>query len=227
MSETPSKPASLARFGSLLGDPLRASILLHLGDGARRPATELAFLAGASPQALSAHLRQLTDGGLLAVECQGRYRLYAIASGETAEMIEALVSWIGQPTRQVKHDPRICCARLCYDHLAGRLGVGLLDYMIRNDFVSLGQDGPSLTRAGDDWCGRRGFSPDQTRSRRPLVRLCLDWTERRHHLGGRLAAAIAHRMLQSGYLRRHPAARSLLVTAKGARFLRSEMGMVL
>src|SRR3954464_5905622 len=76
MSETPSQPASLARFGSLLGDPLRASILVHLGDGARRPATELAFLAGASPQALSAHLRQLTDGGLLAVERQGRYRLY-------------------------------------------------------------------------------------------------------------------------------------------------------
>jgi DNA-binding transcriptional ArsR family regulator len=87
------EPPSLAAAAALIGDPVRAAILLHLTDGSRRPASELAFLAGASPQAASAHLARLVDGGLLTVENQGRHRFFSIASGEVAEMIEGLANW--------------------------------------------------------------------------------------------------------------------------------------
>jgi DNA-binding transcriptional ArsR family regulator len=86
------EPPSLAAVGALIGDPVRAAILLCLTDGSRRPAGELAFLAGASPQAASAHPAQLVDGGLLQVENQGRHRFFRIPSGDVAEMIEGLAN---------------------------------------------------------------------------------------------------------------------------------------
>ncbi len=123
-----SKP-SLVEFGALIGDPVRAAMLLALGDGSRRPAGELSGMAGASPQAGSAHLARLVAGGLLAVEKQGRHRFFRIASGEVAEIIEGLANWTERPVRPIRHDPALCHARLCYDHLAGRLGVAVLEAM--------------------------------------------------------------------------------------------------
>jgi DNA-binding transcriptional ArsR family regulator len=220
------KPSSLAELGSLIGDPVRASILLHLSDGSRRPASELASVAGASPQAASAHLAQLVDGGLLAVEKQGRHRFFKIASGETAEMIEGLANWLDQPRRQPHHEPSLCHARLCYDHLAGRLGVAIFDRMTERGLFAFGSEGASLSDAGLDWCRRNGLrSAVPPRSRRPLLRLCLDWTERRHHLGGHLGASIADMMLNAGFVTGGSHRRSLILTSKGANFLRGELGI--
>jgi len=220
-----SKP-SLVELGALIGDPVRAAMLLALGDGSRRPAGELSGMAGASPQAGSAHLARLVAGGLLAVEEQGRHRFFRIASGEVAEIIEGLSNWSERPVRPVRHDPALCRARLCYDHLAGRLGVAVLESMSARGLFAFGPDGPALSDAGLAWCRRFGLEPTPPpRSRRPLLRLCLDWTERRYHLGGHLGATMASMLFASGYVVVGPRRRTLLVTAKGAAFLGSELNI--
>lgn len=220
------RPPSLAGFGALIGDPVRAAILLQLSDGSRRPAGELASLAGASPQAASAHLARLVEGGLLAVERHGRHRFFSIASGEAAEMIETLSDWVDQPVRRPRHDPSLRRARLCYDHLAGELGVAVLDRVTERGLLVLGRDGPGLSEAGVDWCARHGVDAAvPARSRRPQVRLCLDWTQRRPHLGGHVGAALARMMLDAGYLLRGSHRRTLDVSARGRAFLRGELGV--
>ncbi len=219
-------PGSLAELGALIGDPVRAAILQHLSDGTRRPAGELALLAGASPQAASAHLAQLVDGGLLAVEKQGRHRFYGLASSEVAEILERLTNWTDRPVRRLRHDRALCQARLCYDHLAGRLGVAVLDSLYERGLVRLDQDGIDLSQSGWLWFEQQAqcaLAPPP--GRRPLARLCLDWTERRHHLGGYLGARLTDMMLGRGYLRRGEKRRSLMVTPAGARFFCDELGI--
>ncbi len=220
-----SKP-SLVEFGALIGDPVRAAMLLALGDGSRRPAGELSGMAGASPQAGSAHLARLVAGGLLAVEKQGRHRFFRIASGEVAEIIEGLANWTERPVRPIRHDPALCHARLCYDHLAGRLGVAVLEAMSARGLFAFGPDGAALSDAGVAWCRRLGLDPTPpSRSRRPLLRLCLDWTERRHHLGGHLGATMTSMLFASGYVVVGVRRRTLLVTTKGAAFLGDELAI--
>ncbi len=201
-------------------------MLLALGDGSRRPAGELSGMAGASPQAGSAHLARLVAGGLLAVERQGRHRFFRIASGEVAETIEGLSNWSERPVRPIRHDPALCRARLCYDHVAGRLGVAILESMAARGLFVLGPEGPALSDAGLAWCRRLGLEPaPPPHSRRPLLRLCLDWTERRHHLGGHLGAAMTSMLLASGYVIVGARRRTLMVTAKGAAFLGDELAI--
>ncbi len=224
--ESEPEPPSLAAAAALIGDPVRAAILLHLTDGSRRPASELAFLAGASPQAASAHLTRLVDGGLLTVENQGRHRFFSIASGEVAEMIEGLANWADRQPKRRRLDPALCRARLCYDHLAGQLGVAVFDRMAAQGWLIFGADGPGLSPAGLDWCRRNKLDPTVPKwSRRPLLRLCLDWTERRHHIGGHFGAAFAQTLFDAGYLRRRPNQRIVDVTTRGIAFLRSELAI--
>jgi DNA-binding transcriptional ArsR family regulator len=218
-------PSSLAEFGTMIGDPVRAAILLELSDGTTRPAGELATLAGASPQAASAHLAQLVAGGLLTVVKQGRHRFFCLASGEVAEIIENLSFWTIPPSRRPRHDPTLCRARLCYDHLAGRLGVTLLERLTERRLLELGPHGLGLSEAGREWLERLTESSFKPAGGRPLVRLCLDWTERRNHLGGQLGAKLAGLMLERGYVARGAKHRSLLVTTAGARFLHGELGI--
>lgn len=221
----PVLPASLAHLGALVGDPVRAAILLHLSDGSCRPAGELASLSGASQQAVSAHLARLVEGGLLRVRPQGRCRFFTLASGEVAEVLEALANWVERPARTVAHDPGLREARLCYDHVAGRLGVALSDRMAALGFFTVGPDGPALGEAGLGWCRRVGLRVGPARgSRRPLLRLCLDWTERRHHLGGLFGAAVAGHMLERDLLRRGAQQRTLMLTARGRAFIEAELG---
>ena len=214
----------MAELGALIGDPVRAAVLNHLGDGSRRPSGELARLAGASPQAASAHLARLVDGGLLSVERQGRHRFYRIASGEAAEAIEALAGWVGGGLRSARHPPEMRGAKLCYDHLAGRLGVAVCDALTERGLLVLAPGGPALSAAGRAWCARCGLDPTP-RGRRPAVRLCLDWTERRHHLGGGLGAELARAMFAAGHLSPGTRRRSLDVTAAGAAFLARELAI--
>jgi DNA-binding transcriptional ArsR family regulator len=220
------EPPSLAAVGALIGGPVRAAILVSLMDGSRRPAGELAFLAGASPQAASAHLAQLVDGGLLAVENIGRHRFFSLPSGEVAEMIEGLANWADRRPKRRHLDPALCQARLCYDHLAGRLGVAVFDRMAAQGWLVLGPDGPALSPAGLEWCRKNALDPaPPPRSRRPLMRLCLDWTERRNHLGGHFGAVFAAALFDAGYLRRQTDRRVVAVTPRGAAFLRRELAI--
>jgi DNA-binding transcriptional ArsR family regulator len=219
------KPLTLAMVGSLIGDPVRAAILLELSDGSRRPASELAFLAGASPQTASAHLSRLVEGGLLRVENQGRHRFFSLPSGEVAEMIEGLANWADRRPRLRHRDPALCKARLCYDHLAGRLGVAVFDRMAAQGGLSLGVEGPAVTPSGLEWCRRHELDAEPPSRTRPMLRLCLDWTERRHHLGGHFGAAFARRLLDKNYLRRHASQRIVELTPPGAEFLRRELAI--
>jgi DNA-binding transcriptional ArsR family regulator len=221
-----SESSNLASIGALLGDPVRAAILLSLADGSTRPASELAHLAGASPQAASAHLAQLVDGGLLSVENQGRHRFFRLAGGEVSEMIEALDNWTDRPARRINHDPALCRARLCYDHLAGRLGVAIFDSMAAQGWLVVDVGGPALSSAGRRWCARCQFDcAPAPRSRRPLLRLCLDWTERRHHIGGHFGAALARGLFDRGYLRRDRVRRVVVATPPGLDFLKRELAI--
>jgi DNA-binding transcriptional ArsR family regulator len=220
------EPLSLAAVGALIGDPVRAAILQQLSDGERRPASELAFLAGASPQAASAHLAQLVEGGLLRVENQGRHRFFSFASGEIAEMIEGLANWADQNPKRRNHDPALCKGRLCYDHLAGRLGVAIFDRMAAQGWLIVDAEGPAFSPAGLDWRRRIGLEgAGPARSARPLLRLCLDWTERRPHIGGRFGAALAQSFFDKGYLRRREGQRIVDVTPSGDEFLRQEFAI--
>ena len=226
LGQSEAEPPSLAAVAALIGDPVRAAILVHLTDGSRRPAGELAFLGGASPQAASAHLAQLVAGGLLSVENQGRHRFYGIASGEVAEMIEGLSNWADRQPRRQSANPALCQARLCYDHLAGRLGVAVFERMVAQDWLVLSATGPVLSAAGLQWCCDNQLDPlPPPASRRPLLRLCLDWTERRHHLGGHFGAAFAGALFDRGYLRRCPGQRIIDLTPRGAVFLRQELAI--
>ena len=225
-SEKNISPVSLAELGALLGDPVRAAILMALSDGTTRPAGELAFLAGASPQAASAHLAQLVDGGLLAVERQGRHRFFRLASGEVAEIIESLSNWVSPPVQRVRHDAALCHARLCYDHLAGRLGVRLLDRLSERELLALKPEGLDFSEAGRIWFERHAqHSLPPPSKRRELARLCLDWTERRNHLGGYLGAKLTEMMLDRGYLVPGSKRRTITMTPAGARFFSDELGI--
>jgi DNA-binding transcriptional ArsR family regulator len=221
-----SSPNSLAELGSLIGDPVRAAILMALSDGTTRPAGELSFLAGASPQAASAHLAQLVEGGLLLAEKQGRHRFYRLASGEVAEIIESMSNWASPPVQRVRHDAALRHARLCYDHLAGRLGVSLLDRLSERELLVLKPNGLDFSDAGRRWFERNAQSSlPPPPKHRALARLCLDWTERRHHLGGYLGSKLTELLLERGYVAPGSKRRTITVTSIGVRFFRDELGI--
>lgn len=221
-----------AEVGALIGDPARAAILAALLDGRALSATELSQAAGVTPQTASGHLAKLTEGRLLALEKQGRHRYYRLAGPQVAEALEALsVLAVEGPPRYRPPGPRdqaMRQARTCYDHLAGRLGVALTDALVaRGALVPFERD-YRLTRAGRgvldglgiDWQGAQA-------TRRVFARQCLDWSERRHHLGGALGAALADRCFALGWTERGAERRTVTVTAKGRRALRGRLGISL
>jgi DNA-binding transcriptional ArsR family regulator len=223
--------ANVASPAALIGDPVRAAMLLALLDGRALPATELAWIAGVTPQAASNHLARLFGGGLVAVARQGRHRYYRLAGPEVAHALEALarVSPVPKPL-----DPplspkarRLREARTCYDHLAGRLGVALADAFERQGLVEA--DGPEryrLTAAGEARLAALGIDLAGIKAgRRGLARPCLDWTERRRHLAGPLAARLLARLLELGWIEHGRESRAAVVTAAGRQGLKRAFGL--
>jgi DNA-binding transcriptional ArsR family regulator len=211
MSDVISFP-NIALVGSLVGDPVRAAIISALMDGSERPAGELAFLAGTTPQAASAHLGRLVDGGLLVVRVRGRFRYYRLRDDDVARAIETL-SLAADGARQKARslDPALRMARRCYDHLAGRLGIAICDALVRRSHIIAGAEGFAIGPAGRDWLARYDLSEPRD-LRRAVVRPCLDWTERKYHLAGWLGAALCERLENSGALRRMPNSRAFEIT---------------
>lgn len=216
---------NVAQVGSLIGDPVRAAMLGALMDGSERPAGELAALSGVSPQTASAHLARLLDGGLLATRPHGRHRYYRLRDGEVAHAIETLVVAADlAPRKRRAVDPKLKRARRCYDHLAGELGVAICDALIADKRVVAGGDGYMLSVDGQAWAAQLNFAACEG-SRRPLVRPCLDWTERRPHLAGWLGAAICGHLEGLGGVRRVAGDRSLVITPEGSKALRRQFGL--
>jgi DNA-binding transcriptional ArsR family regulator len=222
--------ADLARVGTLLADPKRANMLLTLLGGEAESASALADAAGASRSLASAHLSKLVHGGLITVEPQGRHRLYRLAGPQVAEAIEALTQ-LAPPTpvrslRDANRKENLRQARLCYDHLAGVLGVDLTQALVDRGALDHADGGFALTVDGEAAMSDFGVDvPALRRRRRPLTRACKDWTEPGHHLAGGLGAAIASQCFERRWIERGEAGRIVRVTPAGRRELRAWAGV--
>jgi DNA-binding transcriptional ArsR family regulator len=230
--------ASNARFAevaALAGDPARAAMLHALMDGRALTATELAHAASVTPQTASGHLTRMATAGLLALARQGRHHYYRLASPAVAQMIEGImqVAVVAQPARPVVVGPRdaaLRSARTCYDHLAGHLGVALADALEQEGRIELSGDGGLVTDAGLEFFDRVGIDVGALvqrrngRAARVVCRPCLDWSERRPHLGGGIGAALCAHSFASNWIRRLPATRAVAITPKGERIFRERFG---
>jgi DNA-binding transcriptional ArsR family regulator len=221
----------LAEIGALVGDPTRASILTELIGGRALTAGELAAAAQITPQTMSAHLGKLADARLIRVERQGRHRYVAIASPEVAHMLETMLYLTGsadRPATKAKA-PRVYGAlkraRFCYDHVAGELGVALCDAWVRAGYLHLDDHVGQLTAAGMDFCQKLELALP-ARSKRPLCRTCLDWSERRPHLAGQLGKGLAQRLLDRGWIERAQG-RVVSITPAGLAGMREQFGIAL
>ena len=221
-------PVSLAEVAALVGDPARANILCALLDGRALTAGELAYAANVSPQTTSGHLAKLTQAHLLDALKQGRHRYFRIATPQVAQMLESIMAVaVTAPPRHrpvSKVDDAMRTARTCYDHIAGRLGVGLADTLCGRGHVVLAEDGGEVTRHGHDFFARFGLTLVKDR-RRIFCRACVDWTERRPHVAGSLGAGIAATFFSRGWVRRRPGGRAVVVTAAGAAWLDRSLGI--
>jgi DNA-binding transcriptional ArsR family regulator len=205
---------------AVIADPSRAAILDALMDGTARRASELALRAGVASSTASGHLARLVAGGLIVCQSQGRERRYRIAAPAVADAIEALAR-IASPVevrslRTAERAAAVRTARTCYDHLAGRLGVGLTEALVERGALVARDGSYDVTAAGARTLGSLGVDVAAVRSgRRSFARACLDWTERRPHLAGALGAALADALLARGWIERRPNDRGLRVTPTG------------
>lgn len=220
----------IAEAASLIGDPARANMLAALLGGRAMTATELGFAAGVAPSTASGHLSKLVDGKLLAVTSSGRHRYFRLASPAVARVLEDLMTLAadGPP----RHRPKTRCdeamarARTCYDHLAGKLGVALADGLVEHNHVTLSEGGGMLTESGCAFLGDLGVEVETRRkSRRAFCRPCLDWSERRWHIGGAVGAALASRCFDLGWVERQNHGRAVTVTPAGERAFEELFGV--
>ena len=225
---------NLSPVATLIGDPTRSALLAQLFDGAARTAGELACGAGVSPQVASNHLAKLLAGGLLALEVQGRHRYYRLARPEVAQALEALAG-LGMPEPantprrvELKVPPELRFARTCYDHLAGELGVAMSRALLQRGYLLEEDARFETTPEGEAWLAGFGVPiTELRRSRRTFARRCLDWSERRPHLGGALGTAVLKRLLDLGWVVRIPGNRAVRLTVAGSLALERELDLVM
>lgn len=217
--------ASVARIGAFLGDPARVAMLASLMAGRALTAAELAAVAGVTPQTASGHLAQLASASLLSVVRQGRHRYHRLATPQVARLLESLMlaaADAGGPGLRTGSREGMRLARTCYDHIAGWLGVRLAEVMIERGWVDIADDAALVTPAGLEQLAALGIDLEADaagRRGRPLCRPCLDWSERRPHLAGRLGAALCRHGLARDWIRPRSGTRALDVTPAGWRTL--------
>jgi DNA-binding transcriptional ArsR family regulator len=211
---------NIARVAGLIGDPARAEILSALLADRALTATELAAVAGVTKQTVSAHLAKLVDARLLAVEAQGRHRYFRLAGSDVARLLESLMG-VAFRTGAVRlvtgpREPALRKARVCYDHLAGELGVLAYDGLVARGWLADRAGSLFLTNAGAEALASFGIDPAHAaQQRRTFCRPCLDWGERRHHLGGALGAALLDRLYALRWARRAADSRVVVFTPRG------------
>jgi DNA-binding transcriptional ArsR family regulator len=223
----------LAEIGALIGEPSRANMLAALADGRALTATELSYIARVTPQTTSGHLAKLAAANLLVAVRQGRRRYFRLASPLVAQMLESMmvVAALQLPPRRhlpSRIDDQMRTARTCYDHLAGRLGVGLADALGARGQIVLSEDGGEVTEAGIAFLAAFGAElPAAPGSRRRFCRPCLDWSERRWHIAGAVGAALCRRCFELGWIERRSDSRAVAITSEGRRGLAETFGLSL
>ncbi|GAA0499121.1 winged helix-turn-helix domain-containing protein [Tatumella terrea] len=206
---------AMSVFASAIADPSRASILCALMDGRAWTATELSIVAGIAPSTASGHLTRLLNNGLVVCLMQGRHRYYSLAGAHIAGLLENLmgVSVQTRHTAVTRTPVPLRYARTCYDHLAGELAVKIYDALLRENWIVA--DGSALTAAGNAHFTKMGVVMDP-RSRRKPCCACLDWSERRFHLGGSAGSGLLSLFDAKGWIQRTAGYREVRVTESGS-----------
>ena len=222
----------IAEAAMLIGDPARANMLAALLSGQAMTATELGLEAHVAPSTASGHLSKLVDGKLVLVTVSGRHRYFRLASKGVARVLEELMALASDGPR--RHRPKSRCgeamarARTCYDHLAGKLGVALAESLASQGLVVMNDEGAVLTGAGRSFLQQLGIVLEpRPGSRRALCRTCLDWSERRWHIGGTVGAAIAKRCFELDWTKRQASSRAITITAAGEKAFEELFGVKL
>ena len=221
---------NIAKIAALLGDNARADALSALLTDRALTATELAVIAGVTKQTMSAHLSKLLGASLVAVDQQGRHRYFRLADEDVGGLLESLMG-VAFRTGAVRllsspREPALRKARVCYDHLAGELGVLAYESMVRNDLLEMSRKGLRLSASGAEWFRGVGVDPDAAACRRrTFCRPCMDWSERRYHLAGSLGAALSSRVYAHGWAKRDRSSRVVLFTSNGERRFRELLGV--
>jgi DNA-binding transcriptional ArsR family regulator len=220
----------IAEVAALVGDPARATMVSALLDGRALTASELARAARVTPQTASTHLAKLTGAGVLSVVRTGRHRHFRLASPTVAGMIEGIVAVALEKRPRYRPLSReaqaLSAARICYDHLAGRLSVDLTDSFVAREYLVLDDEAAEITSAGSRFFTEFGIELPARRSTRPrMCRLCLDWTERRPHIAGAIGAAITKRYFDLGWMERMKHSQGVIVTPVGRRGFQGTFGI--
>jgi DNA-binding transcriptional ArsR family regulator len=225
MERTMNAGPDLAELAGAVGDATRIRMLELLMEGRSLVAKELAFGTGVSPATATVHLRRLEQARLVRSTRQGRNKVFRLATPTVARMVEALMTVAVRRPRASATPEHLRAARYCYDHLAGRLGMGITEALLRSGHLSLRGRACALTPSGEAWFEAFGIEVAPLREqRRQFAHRCLDWSERRDHLAGALGAALASRVFALGWVERQPDSRGLLVTSAGQRGLRRHFG---
>ena len=217
---------SIVRIAALIGDHARADVLTALMANRALTATELASIAGVTKQTMSAHLAKLLDAGLLAVEQHGRHRYFRLADRDVADLIESLMGVAFRTgavrVRSSPREPALRMARVCYDHLAGELAVLAYESLLAQRVFGEGIKGMQLTKTGIGWFSAFGVDTAAVAAqRRSFCRPCLDWGERRHHLGGALGTALLKRVYELRWASPPKDSRIVVFTPPGEKAFRS------
>jgi DNA-binding transcriptional ArsR family regulator len=221
---------SIAPIAALAGDPARANMLSALLSGKALTASELASEAGVTAQTASSHLAKLEGGMLISAVKQGRHRYFRLADRDVAEMLEKMMGVAARAghlrTRTGPSDPAMRKARVCYDHLAGEMGVQMFDSLMASRRLAARDGDLRLTRSGEAFLGQFGVDLDEAAaSRRPLCKSCLDWSQRRTHLAGTIGAALLSKIVELKWARRDMHNRAMHFSTEGeAKFHRTFRG---
>lgn len=217
----------MIRVGRLVADPTRAAMLGAMLDGRSYTAGELARRAGVAASTASEHLGRLLDGGLVAMDAQGRHRYYRLADRKVARLLEQMTAPdLGGTAPEPRVPAALRFARSCYDHLAGEVGVALYQAFLDRRLVAERDDIPVLTGEGREAFAALGIDVEHLEaSSRPSVRRCVDWSQRRFHLSGGIGAALLQRLLDTGWLARRSRPRALRLTTSGRAGLSERFGV--
>jgi DNA-binding transcriptional ArsR family regulator len=206
----------ISRVAAMMGDPARANMLMALMSGMALTSNELAREASVSASTASTHLSQMESCGLVSGRKQGRFKYFSLSSADVAHAIEALVAVASQAghlrMRPGPKDDKMRRARTCYDHLAGHLAVGMFDHWVAIGVLTWRDDEVFLTNKGRTFLIGRGIDAAALQlERRPLCRTCIDWSERKNHLGGSVGAAVFSQLLSKGWGKREGCDRTVRV----------------